>query len=121
MADSKGSYSDAATAINDNRLDDKLQKEYDKSRARHDKHVHQWSMNKVNLNEVVEKYAPGAIGVQDGIKMIYKGSNYNVVAVLASGYVRLIDANTGNYLNLNGEVDANDDNTHFRIKKRKEM
>lgn len=121
MADNKSDYSSAASSARNSEKDMNQIRAYEKSRERHEKHVVNWSKNKVNLNEIVDKYAPGSKGKADGIKMIFYGKDYNVVTDLVSGYVRVYDNNNKGYINLNDEPDRDNKNTHFQIKKRKDM
>ena len=52
--------------------------------------------------------------------MIFFGGNYNVIADMASGYLRIYDNNLKSYVKLDG-TPGTDKETHFKIKKREEM
>lgn len=122
MADSKSLYSDASDEFVNKDVQEEAQAQrwYNKSKVREARHKKKWESTPVDINEIVERFAPGAKGVKDKIKYIYRGERYIVVADMASGYLRIQDSITKEYLHLDG-TPGNDDDTHFKIKRREEM
>lgn len=122
MADSKSLYSDASREYVSVDVQEQAQAQrwYNKSKARKAKYDKKWKMTPVNINEIVDQFAPGAKGEKRKIKYLYRGERYNVVADMASGYLRIQDSITKEYLHLDG-TPGNDDDTHFKIKRREEM
>ena len=95
--------------------------EYNNSKERENKYNANWMKQKVNLNEIVERFTPGAEGEQKGnVKFIFSGERYNVVTDMASGYLRIYDKVLRKYVKLDGTV-GNRKETHYKIKRREEM
>lgn len=127
MADSKSDYSDAskdyvASAAGET-ISDGDKKFYERSRIRFARHGDNWTRQSVNINDVVETFTPSAKGTRAGVKFIFYGERYNVVADMASGYLRIYDTVIGHYVDLDGKYHGknNDDYTHFRILRKEEM
>ncbi len=122
MADSKSLYSDASREYVNVDMQEQAQAQrwYNKSKVREARHKKKWESTPVDINEIVERFAPGAKGVKDKIKYLYRGERYNVVADMASGYLRIYDTTIKEYVQLDG-TPGNDDETHFIIKKREDM
>ncbi len=93
---------------------------YDRSKERERRYNESWSNQKVNINDVVDTFAPGSSGVIDGVKFVFEGQTYSVIADMAAGYLRIRDNASGQYLKLDG-TPGNLGETHFKIKKREEM
>lgn len=93
---------------------------YNKSKEREKKHNTDWEKQKVNLNDIIDKFAPDFEAKETGSKMIFYGERYNVVADMASGYLRIYDSVLKTYVQMDG-TPGTDANTHFKIKKREEM
>ena len=93
---------------------------YKKSKSRENKHNDDWEKNSVNINDIVEKFAPNNVVKVNNQKLIYFGGRYNVIADMASGYLRIYDDLLKTYVKLNGKPGTNKE-THFKIKKREEM
>lgn len=86
----------------------------------------------VNLNEIVEKYAPGAVPYFDNYKIIYhvEGSKFSVVCD-PSGYLRILIVGTDFFVDcFSDEILSTTytkdpkmvlERTHFRIKRREEL
>lgn len=85
----------------------------------------------VNLNDVVENYAPGAIRYESNGKIIFSnGGRYAIVTDVGGGYLRIQDLNYKGtvYVTLDGKH-QNDFHSrkefnkfsHYRILKREEM
>lgn len=122
MADSKTPYSTVSnyyvtTTVPSSSVD---QGRYDRSKERERKYNDNWNKQKVNINEIVDKFAPGSTGRVEGVKFIFQGPNYTVKADMASGYLRIMDNSSEKYLKLDG-TPGNREETHFKIKKREEM
>ncbi len=120
MADAKSLYSTMATHyVNAN--SENADPQYNSSKDRENRHNQSWLKQKVNLNEIVDRFAPGAKGEQKGgVKFIFSGDRYNVVADMASGYLRIYDKVLRQYIKLDGTV-GNRRETHYKIKRREEM
>lgn len=80
-----------------------------------------WKKFLVNINELVERYAPGVQGKSHGVKFEWVGPQYTVLADKAAGYARVKQNGTKIYLDVNGNPSDNGDLTHFKIKKKEEM
>ena len=123
MGDSKSLYSEkskeyVSKTVKTNELD---RERATKSIARNAKYGKNWDKNKVNINEVVDKFTPGAMGkTVSGVKFVYKNKNYIVEADKVSGYLRIYNRKLKKYVQSNGQPGTRD-NTHYRIKKRSEM
>ena len=120
MADAKKIYSDMAKHYVDNNTNN-ADSEYNRSKSRESKYNANWLKQKVNINEIVEKFAPNAQGEQKGnVKYIFSGERYDVVADLASGYLRIYDKVLRKNVKLDGTI-GNRKETHYKIKRREEM
>ena len=122
MSDSKGEYSEASRKyiVNDviNSITDR--ERYNRSKDREAKYNENWKANSVNLNDIVEKFAPNGRTYNDGVKFVFEGDKYSVVADMPSGYCRIRENSTDKYLKLDGTY-GKDKDTHFKIKRREEM
>ena len=76
--------------------------------------------NKVNINDIVEKFAPNSNSYTSGYKFIFDDNDYQVVADMVAGYLRIIDKKTNQPVKLDGKLGSRQE-THFKIKKRGEM
>ena len=122
MADAKTPYSTVSnyyvtTTVPSSSID---QGRYDRSKERERKYNGSWIKQKVNINDIVDQFAPGCSGVIDGVKYVFRGPVYSVVADMASGYLRIKNNKSGKYLKLDGTPGSREE-THFKIKKREEM
>ena len=122
MSDSKAGYSKAAKfyariMIHSSMLD---AIRYYKSKLRESKYNSNWEKNKVNLNDVVSKFTPSKKGEAKGVKYVFKNANYTIKADMPSGYLRIFDNKAKKYVKLDGTPGTNEE-THFKIKKRREM
>ena len=85
----------------------------------------------VNINDVVNKFAPGASTRDINGKIIFSnGEQFEVVADVAGGYLRIQDVSAGKltYITLSGEYKPKSISkskwkqmTHYRIKKLEEL
>lgn len=123
MTDYKEPYSAASSDFVENDVADfeEAKRLYEKSKARESKHNEEWAKHPVNLNDIVDRFAPGSKGEKSGVKYIYKGAHHHVITDMASGYLRVRDVATKEYLKFDGTFSRSDKGTHFKIKKREEM
>lgn len=142
MSDAKERYSDGvATRKIEAMADEKLMKKISDGIRRANEHKNEWES--VNINDVVEKFAPGAEPIyQNGkISFINDDNTIAVVCDVGGGYLRIQDltaktkkkqylnldgTNGHNYKDSNGKIHGRNESeynkaTHFRIKKREEM
>ena len=139
--DTKTDYSSNVSAMKQIAdIDAGLAKELEKGAERARRFHSNWQS--VNINEVVEKFAPGAVAYQKGGKIIFESSDHTIaiIADAAGGYLRIQDLTSKTrralYLTLEGKNAHNvtidgktrgrtteeyEIATHFRIKKREEM
>ena len=113
MADSKGNYSDSSNNyINKTVLNSEEAKHnFNVSKKKEEKYNDEWSKNKVNINEIVDKFAPNSEGHVEG---------YKVIADMVAGSLRIKDKKINQHVKLDGKPGSNSE-THFKIKKRGEM
>ena len=122
MADSKARYSIAASfyarvMIHGSFLD---AIRYCKSKLREKKFNENWKKNMVNLNDVVNQFTPKAKGSPHGVKYHFENTNYIIKVDMPSGYLRIFDKRIKQYVKLDG-LPGNNEETHFKVKRRKEM
>ncbi len=141
MSDSKSQYTSGSAGQKAlAQLDATLKKKLDSASARAARFHANWQP--VNLNDFIDRFAPGSTAQRSGSKIIFQteGSNLQVVCDVAAGSCRLKDATIHSrrcYLDINGNVPGNkilpcgkqtgrpmeeyNAMTHFRILKREEM
>ena len=123
MGDTKDRYSQAATeyceAVVPNSEADRAR--YDRSKEREALFNENWKKHPVNINDVVNRFAPGAIGRRKGVKMVFAGERYEVRADMPSGYLRLFDKKLKKFVLLDGTPCGDRSLTHFKILRREEM
>lgn len=123
MADSKSRYSAAAKhyarVMSHGSMLDAVR--YARSKAREAQFNENWKRNSVDLNEIVERFTPGAKGKPHGVKFEFKNDKYIVKVDMPSGYLRILDRKTKKYLRLDGTPSDSREETHFKVKKRREM
>ena len=95
---------------------------YYRSKLRESKYGKNWEKNKVNINEVVDKFVPNCTNIytQSGVKLYYENENYRVIADKAGGYLRIYNKKTRKFIKLDGTAGTREE-THFKIKRREEM
>ena len=122
MSDYKSVYSEASQYYVEKEVpsSDVTQAQYDRSKAREAKYNENWKKQPVNLNDICDEFAPGDDGYKDGVKWKFDGERYQVVADMASGYLRIYDKETKRWCRLDGTSGGRDD-THFKILRREEM
>lgn len=123
MSDSKKLYSEASRYYIEvdarrNRID---AERYKRSKAREKAYNDMWMKNPVNVNEIVDRFAPNAKAAKHGVKYEFEGEHYIVKADMPSGYLRIYDKETHSYVMLDGTPSSDLDKTHFKILKREEM
>lgn len=123
MANSKRMYSKLAEYYNGFVVpgSEKDRVRYEKSKERERKYNEHWKQHKVSLNELVNKYAPGETPKIKGVKAIFDGDKYKVIADLPSGYVKVQEKATKKWLNYDGTFKRKDENDHFKILRLEEM
>ena len=128
MADYKSAYSDISKDYIENVVPASPvdQGRYDRSKIRESKFNDEWSKQKVNLNEIVDRFVPSVEGFaeqhsQGGVKYNFEGKRYIVKCDKVSGYLRIYDKKTKSYCKLDGTPSDNLNETHFKIKRREEM
>lgn len=124
MSDSKSIYSAAASIyVTSKTAQDQLEKLcYEKSKAREAKHNEEWKKHFVNLNDIVNIFAPDYTAKEIHGKFIFKSQNgkYNIIADMSAGYLRIYNNEKKRYVKLDG-TPGNDKSTHYKIKKRENM
>lgn len=128
MADYKSAYSDISrdyieNVVPYNEID---QQRYERSKLREERNNENWLKQKVNLNEVVDRFVPEVNGFvethsEGGVKYDFEGPRYIVKCDKVAGYLRIYDKVTKMYCTLDGTPSHNGDETHFKIKRREEM
>lgn len=130
MADSKTSYTTTVSKVKKVSESSKvLSGKLSGGQFRASKYKDSWPS--VNINEVVNKFAPGASSYENGGKiMFYNGGRYKIVADVAGGYLRIQDMNYKGtiYVTTDGKHSWDfknkkefEKNSHYRILKREEM
>lgn len=123
MSDNKKRYSELSSKyleddVNNNEID---KNRFIKSKERERKFGNNWEKNKVNLNEIVDKFCPGAVGkTESGVKYNYSNGIYTIKCDKVSGYLRIFDERIKKFVKLDGKPGTRNE-THFKIKKRSEM
>lgn len=136
--DYKTKYSEAVgLAKNEAQEEASLQKKIENGHKRTDVYGNNWKS--VNINDVIDKFAPGAEPIRVRGKMVFISDDgkYGVYADIGGGYLRIFDFTLKQYVGLNGENLRNYTDsagkqhgrkkaefnalTHFRILKREQM
>lgn len=127
MSDFKQAYSDISADYIENVVpaSEIDQNRYDRSKAREELYNEDWLENKVNLNEIVDKFidTTEVVGerTESGYKYIFEGSRYQVKCDKVAGYCRIYDKELQSYCKLDGTPSKNGAETHFKIMRREEM
>lgn len=129
MSNSKDDYSDASKFYCEVLAKNSpvVKSRYDRSKEREQKYNENWKKFMVNLNDLVDKYAPNAMvniyknKNDEKVKFEWKGELYTVCADKCSGCVRVHVNNKKIYFDINGNVSFNGNLTHFKIKKKGEI
>lgn len=128
MADYKSAYSDISKDYIENAVPSHPvdQGRYDRSKAREAAHNDTWIKQKVNLNEIVDRFVPSVEGFveqhsEGGVKYDFEGEHYIVKCDKVAGYLRIWDKQAKSYCLLDGTPSKDNSLTHFKIKRREEM
>lgn len=130
MGDSKTSYTTTVSKVKKASESNKsLANKLNGGKRRADLHKDSWQS--VNINDIVNQFAPRAGSYESGGKIMFSNEGrYIIVTNVAGGYCRiqdLLSTSRNPYVTLNGksydELPKKDRErlTHFRIKKREEM
>lgn len=120
MGDAKSLYSEASkynieVNMTQNAAD---ATRYSRSKDRERAYGTYWKKHMVNLNDIVDRFAPGVTGLRKGYKFIFQGSRYTVIADMPSGYLRVYDEVLKSFVTLDGVPSRIGELTHFKILKR---
>lgn len=128
MSDSKSTYSEVSkyyvnVTVPQNDID---RDRYLRSKDREKKWNQDWLKNKVNINEVVDRFVPKgdperSFHTEGGVKFDFEGTRYKIKCDKVAGYLRIFDKEVGMFCKLDGTPSRNLKETHFKIKKRGEM
>lgn len=123
MSDTKDRYSGSSTQFVNEAADNnpETKKLFEKSKRREKLHNSDWLNRKVDINDIVNRFTPEATGYPSGVKFIFRGDRYTVIADMASGYLRIYDSAAHSYIDLDGNPSNNQIDTHFKIKRREEL
>ena len=99
---------------------------YTHSKIREARNNENWIKQKVNLNEIVDRFIPEGSGLvtyrtEGGVKYNFEGDRYIVKCDKVAGYLRIYDKHAKSYCMPDGTPSKNPDRTHFKIKRREEM
>ena len=121
MSDYKASYSAVSKEeIQLNVVETSKKKEqYDNAKKLEQKYNNIWKKNLVDINEVIRKFTPNAEPKIKGSKIEYISDKYHIKADMFAGYLRIFDRKTGKALKPD-KTPGNLDETHFKIKKKRE-
>ena len=122
MADSKEKYFDSSSNYINKTVpySEEAKHNYNVSKKKEEKYNVEWSKNKVNINEVVDKFAPNSEGHVEGYKYVFEGERYQIIADMVAGSLRIKDKKTNQHVKLDGKPGSRSE-THLKIKKRGEM
>lgn len=128
MSDSKSTYSEASeyyvnVTVPQNDID---RRRYVRSKDREKKWNQDWLKNKVNVNEVVDRFVPKgdpkrSFHTEGGVKFDFEGTRYKIKCDKVAGYLRIFDKKVGMFCKLDGTPSDDLKVTHFKIIKREEM
>lgn len=128
MADYKSAYSDISKDYIENTVPSNPvdQGRYDRSKNREALYNENWIKQKVNLNEIVDKFVPSLEGFveqhsEGGVKYDFEGERYIVKCDKVAGYLRIYDKQSNSYCLLDGTPCKDNLLTHFKIMRREEM
>ena len=129
MSDYKGGYSTNALMMREKSESSKsLGKIRSNAESRSNTYEKHW--DKVNLNDVVNKFTPGVTPYNDKGKLIYSNGHYRIIADVYGGYLRIEDLTLPGrqkYVTITGKSfydipkSSREKQTHYYILKRKEM
>lgn len=123
MSDSKQRYSDSSRSYISNDVPDSTvdRERYDRSKDREAKWNENWKKQPVNLNEIVNRFTPGAQGRRNGVKYVFENTRWRIDADMVSGYLRVYDKKAKKNVKLDGTPTNDPTASHFKILRREEM
>lgn len=123
MSDSKDCYSKASSYYIevDVRQQEIDAQRYARSKKRERKFNENWMKAQVDINEIVDRFTPGAKGHKKGVKFVFENERYVIKADMPAGYLRIYDKKLRVYLSPEGKPCSDNNSSHFKIKKREEM
>ena len=128
MADYKSAYSDISKDYIENTVpfNSVDQGRYKRSKEREAQYNENWIKQKVNLNEIVDKFVPSVEGfveqyTEGGVKYDFEGKRYIVKCDKVAGYLRIFDKKLKSFCLLDGTPCKNNLLTRYKIKRREEM
>lgn len=128
MADYKTAYSDISKHYVENivPLNQLEHDRYVRSKGREARNNNNWIRQKVNLNDIVDRFIPQDREVvtertEGGVKYNFEGDRYIVKCDKVAGYLRIFDKRNKSYCRLDGTPSKDPEQTHFKIKRREEM
>lgn len=80
-----------------------------------------WKKNKVNINEIINKYTPNETPKIHGVKSIWKNKDYIIKADMASGYLKIYDRHFKTFLDKYGNLVPDGPDSHMKILRKEEM
>lgn len=136
--DAKTGYSTTVTGTKEAaQTDDALNKKITAGHIRKEEHSSNWTS--VNINTIIDRFAPGATPqvVRGKVKYVSSNGRYEIIADIGGGYLRIYDNlkrchvdaygnDVRNYIDDRGKQHGCSPSeqkalTHFRILKREEM
>ena len=97
------------------------QKAYSASKRREALFNENWKQNKVNINQIIDKYTPEEAPTIHGVKAVWKNKYYIVKADMASGYLKVYDRIQKTFLNKHGNLVPDGKESHMKILRKEEM
>lgn len=124
MTDSKNLYSEISHYYVEKtvRISEIDRARYERSKERERRYNEHWKKVPVNINDVVNTFAPGDSGHEKGVTYIFEGPRFQVRADMAAGYLRIYDKQLKAFVTLDGKLPGpQDEPPHYKILKREEM
>ena len=128
MSDYKSAYSDISKDYIDNIVPSNAidQGRFERSKDRENLYNDNWIKQKVNLNEIVDRFIPAvesfvAQYTEGGVKYNFEGVRYVIKCDKVAGYLRIYDKKLKAFCFLDGEPCRDNKRTHFKIRRREEM
>ena len=123
MSDSKQRYSDSSHSYIGNDVPGSTvdQGRYDRSKDREAKWNESWKRQPVNLNDIVNRFTPGAQGHRKGVKYVFENARWRIDADMVAGYLRIDDKKVKKNTLLDGTPTNDPAASHFKILTREEM
>lgn len=94
---------------------------YNRSKLREKEYNEKWEKQKVDVNKMVDEYAPNAKGFKKGGKFFFEGAENTVICDMSSGYLRIRKNAADLYYRSDGTLTDSNEGTHFKIKKWEEI